>query len=74
MAGPIDKIVAEPDVAATCDVFENCDYIQLSVADGFSNDYGHVDPVIGKHAPTEIYPLIVDFLDEASAPEGASVE
>jgi pimeloyl-ACP methyl ester carboxylesterase len=37
-------------------------YIELSVENGFSADYGHIDMVFGKHAPAEVYPLIKEWL------------
>lgn len=59
---PHDRIVAEADVRDTCAAFERCQYVNLSVEQGFSVDYGHVDPMVGIHASTEVYPLISKFL------------
>jgi pimeloyl-ACP methyl ester carboxylesterase len=36
--------------------------IELGRAQGFSIDYGHGDMVVGKQAPREVYPLVVDWL------------
>jgi len=36
----------------------------LGVANGYSQDYGHVDLCIGKSAPDEVYPLIGNWLLE----------
>ncbi len=80
MAGPADGIVSEPDVAAACDRFSDCRYVQLSEAWGFSHDYGHIDTVLGRTAPIEVLPLILDFLEEhahggeagAGVPSGAA--
>ena len=36
--------------------------IELGRAQGFSIDYGHGDMVVGKEAPREVYPLVVDWL------------
>ena len=63
LCGVKDKVVPEPDVASTCDLFENCTYQQLSVSQGFSFDYGHIDPVMGRTAKSEVYPLVSAFLD-----------
>ncbi|MEZ4235468.1 MAG: alpha/beta fold hydrolase [Myxococcota bacterium] len=68
LGAPDDNVVAVDDVRATCDVYPDCTYRELSVAEGFSTDYGHVDPVVGTTARTEVYPLVVDFL-QAHAPE-----
>ena len=59
-----DKVAPERDVAAACEIFSECRYVRLSVADGFAADYGHVDSVIGVSAPSEIYPLVLEFLEE----------
>jgi pimeloyl-ACP methyl ester carboxylesterase len=63
MAGPEDGVVSERDVAATCEQFSDCTYIQLSEDNGFSHDYGHVDPVVGRMAPIEVLPRLLDFLE-----------
>lgn len=62
MGAPGDRIVAEPDVAATCDVYPDCTYRELSVAGGFSGEYGHVDPLVGSTARDEVYPVISSWL------------
>lgn len=38
-------------------------YVELSEENGFSADYGHIDMVLGKHAPDEVYPLIREWFD-----------
>jgi polyhydroxyalkanoate synthase len=63
-----DRIAAAPDVAHACRLFADCQYRLLSVDTGFSVDYGHIDPVVGRSAPAEVYPLILEFLD-AHRPE-----
>ncbi len=63
LCGIKDKVVSEPDVASTCDRFEDCSYTELSVANGFSFDYGHIDPVVGASSKSEIYPLVSAFLE-----------
>lgn len=67
MGAPADRIVAEPDVAAACQVYADCTYVELSTDHGFSVDYGHVDPVLGRSAATEVYPRIVSFLAQHRA-------
>jgi len=64
MGGSVDRVVPEPNVAAACDLFPNCTYRQLGVEGGFSVDYGHIDPVMGRTARTEVYPVIEAFLSE----------
>ncbi|MFZ5480492.1 MAG: alpha/beta hydrolase [Myxococcota bacterium] len=67
MGGAVDRVVAEPDVRATCDRFPDCEYRLLGTAGGFSADYGHVDAVLGKEAASEVYPVILDWLDRRRA-------
>lgn len=77
MAGPEDGIVSEPDVALACEVYARCEYVQLSEAGGFSHDYGHIDPVLGRMARVEVFPRVADFLGglraEQRSPWGAVV-
>lgn len=70
--GAIDKVVPHPNVEAACDVFDQCTYRLLGTEGGFSSDYGHVDPIVGNTARTEVYPLIEQFL--ARQVEGAPAE
>ena len=37
---------------------------ELSIQSGYSADYGHGDLIVGKQAPEEVYPLVVDWLRE----------
>ena len=34
----------------------------LSRANGYTHDYGHVDLVLGKSAPAEVFPLLEEWL------------
>lgn len=64
LGGSDDKIVSEPDVRATCRKFPNCEYRLLGTAGGLSTEYGHVDALLGRSAQTEVYPIILDWLDQ----------
>ncbi len=33
-------------------------------ATGFARDYSHADLVLGKHAPDDVYPLVLEWLDQ----------
>ena len=68
MGATRDRVASEADVAATCAFFPSCTYQRISAADGFSSDYGHIDPVLGARAREEIFPLISDFLDAYRSP------
>lgn len=72
MAGPHDGIVAEADVARACDMFTQCTWLRLGTADGFSHDYGHVDPVVGRTAQLEVYPRVHRFLRDVVAASGTN--
>ncbi len=63
MGAAADRIVAAADVEATCARYSQCEYRLLGLEGGMSLDYGHIDPVVGMSAPTEVYPIIVEFLD-----------
>ncbi len=43
-------------------------YRELGLANNFSADYGHIDIVLGKNAPREVYPLILDWLRQHDRP------
>ncbi len=59
-----DQVVSEPDVRATCTRFPDCEYRLLGAAGGLSTEYGHIDVLLGRTAPTEVYPIIVDWLGQ----------
>lgn len=73
LGAPDDHIASERDVAHACDIFPECRYVKLGVEQGFSGNYGHVDPVVGTTAHDEVYPLVFDFL-EAHRPAVADAE
>ena len=70
LAGVIDHIAPHDDVAAACDVLTDCELVSLGVEQGFSADYGHIDPLFGVAARDEVYPLVSDFLIERLIAEG----
>lgn len=74
MGGEADKVVPEPNVAHTCSIFADCTYVRMAAEEGFSADYGHVDPVVGKQAATEIYPIVSGFLNEHRAAAAARAD
>lgn len=72
MGAARDGVVSEADVAATCARYPNCEYLRLGREQGFSDDYGHVDPVLGRTARDEVYPHVLEFLQRTAAPSSGS--
>jgi pimeloyl-ACP methyl ester carboxylesterase len=64
MGASRDQVVPEPDAAAACAVHTDCTYRRLGTSDGFSTEFGHIDPVLGRRSRSEVYPVIAAFLDE----------
>ncbi len=64
LAGVHDRIVPVADGARVCERFSDCETVLLSKESGFSYDYGHVDPLVGRVAREEVYPRITAFLIE----------
>jgi len=64
VAGKIDNI-AEPDsVRRTYEEIGSSDkeYYEAGIANGCSTDYGHVDMILGRNAPKDIYPVVLEWL------------
>jgi pimeloyl-ACP methyl ester carboxylesterase len=57
-----DRIAPWPWVKAACDQYSRCEWRLLGKDAGYGVDYGHVDPVVGISAPTEVYPVLEGFL------------
>lgn len=64
LAANHDRVAPPDDVVAACDVLPDCRVQVLGTETGFSVDYGHVDPLLGTTAATEVYPLIRAWLVE----------
>jgi polyhydroxyalkanoate synthase len=41
---------------------EDKEIVLFGREEGFSTDYGHGDPVVGRSAPTEVYPVLIQWL------------
>ncbi len=61
ISGSMDKVAPSANVAAACGIYPDCTFHLLE-------GYGHVDPVVGSTARTEVYPMIETWLSER-APE-----
>jgi hypothetical protein len=38
-------------------------FVCMGPSAGFGSHYGHFDPLVGKRASSEVFPLIADFLE-----------
>ncbi len=69
VAGNKDRIAPPPSVKDAHDAVTSADkkFVIASRGQSFSSNYGHLDLVIGRSAPKEIYPLVVEWLDAHQA-------
>lgn len=65
LAGSVDKLTPPHDLQYIFDQLSSVDkrFVLVGRNQGFSADYGHVDLVLGRRAPDEIFPLIADWLE-----------
>lgn len=66
LAGSVDGLTPLPDVYYGYDQVRSHKkkFIVFGKEFGYKSDYGHLDLVLGKSAPTEVYPQIVTWLKE----------
>lgn len=66
IAGAADRLAPPAAVAAAAAQLRGAAvrYHAMGLAQGLSAEYGHVDLLLGRRAPEEIYPRILDFLQE----------
>lgn len=58
-----DRVAPPHSVAAAMSSQHiDSDFILVSKDNGFANDYGHTDIVVGKNAPEDVYPIIARWL------------
>jgi hypothetical protein len=43
-------------------------FVCMGPAAGFASHYGHFDPLVGRRAAAEVFPLIADFLERHDEP------
>jgi pimeloyl-ACP methyl ester carboxylesterase len=43
-------------------------------AHGFAHDYSHADLLLGLHAPDDVYPVILDWLEQHRVPKARNVK
>jgi predicted alpha/beta hydrolase len=66
IAGTADRLATPQAVAHALDYLppETTTYLELGRAHGHRVDYGHVDLILGRTAPTEVFPLIARWLED----------
>jgi pimeloyl-ACP methyl ester carboxylesterase len=64
IAGVRDRLAPLADLRQIYDSLgtQEKELLVLSRENGFGHDYGHIDPVLGRDAPTEVFPHIRDWL------------
>jgi len=64
IAGAVDKLTPPEDIAYVHDHIGSADKTLMTFgkASGCRYDYGHIDLVLGKYAPEEVWPHIFDWL------------
>jgi polyhydroxyalkanoate synthase len=69
IAGSCDVQCPPETVAATFELLTGCkgkETFMLGKAYGHAEDYGHFDPLVGKNARQEAWPLMTDFLVQSA--------
>ncbi|MEZ4273047.1 MAG: alpha/beta fold hydrolase [Myxococcota bacterium] len=66
MAGSVDRIAPPGAVQAVVNkiVCTDLRYRVMGIRYGDRADYGHIDLLVGRYAPEEVFPLLLDFLEE----------
>ncbi|MBI3179570.1 MAG: hypothetical protein HYZ27_07895, partial [Deltaproteobacteria bacterium] len=66
ISGNVDRVAPPGSVSALVSRLEAPDvrYREMGKSHGDRADYGHADLLVGRAAPEEVYPLLLDFLDE----------
>jgi pimeloyl-ACP methyl ester carboxylesterase len=72
LIAPKDRLGVPDAARRALDLLEDVEVVTCCTKDGFSADFGHIDVVFGKHAPTEVYPKIAGFLAKHDAASSAT--
>jgi pimeloyl-ACP methyl ester carboxylesterase len=69
ICGSADRIAPPASIAQMVDQMRSPDvrFREMGTAQGDRCDYGHLDLLVGAHAPDEVYPLITAFLQQIDA-------
>jgi pimeloyl-ACP methyl ester carboxylesterase len=74
IAGSRDVQCPPDTVAATFELLTGCpskEVFTLGKAHGHADEYGHFDPLVGKRAPQEAWPVMTAFLDRVAIARAA---
>jgi pimeloyl-ACP methyl ester carboxylesterase len=65
IAGSRDRLTPPADLERLVERLGSADktYFLAGHASGIAHEYSHVDLVLGRHAPDEIYPVVTEWLD-----------
>jgi pimeloyl-ACP methyl ester carboxylesterase len=66
LGGSVDRIATPTSVAAAVSRLASSDvrYREMGRRFGDRADYGHIDLLVGRASPDEVYPVLLDFLEE----------
>lgn len=66
LSGTVDRVAPPASVAAAMPLLRAADvrYREMGLKHGDRADYGHVDLLVGRNASKEVYPLLLDFIEE----------
>lgn len=69
ISGSADRIAPPTTVSAAVALVRGNDvrYREMGLRFGDRIDYGHVDLLLGVHAPDEVYPQVMDFVEDVDA-------
>ncbi|TMB22032.1 MAG: hypothetical protein E6J59_04580 [Deltaproteobacteria bacterium] len=64
IAGTADRFATPAAVRLALDRLPSATYREFGRAHGHAVDYGHVDLILGRAAPTEVFPVVAGWLAE----------
>ena len=74
IAGSADRLATPAAVRRALDHLRvpPATYLEFGRAHGHSTDYGHVDLILGRAAPTEVFPVVASWLGSLSGSQPAA--
>jgi len=67
IAGSADRLASPPAVRCGVERAGAAEYLEFGRAHGHAVDYGHVDLILGRAAPAEVFPAVAGWLAEHAA-------